>query len=1070
MPYGQKIKMYYDPRGNVIRTVNADSSEQWVVYGDASKDSNGNPQLLNTGNLTLSNNWGFRNYMPTPWESYTYDANDLSGLTHPDLSAIETHHNTPANAMVDALGRTTKAVSRLDNVVTDNRVMIKYKFDIQGNVKQIIDPLGRLIFTHNYNLAKDVLHTWHLDGGSKRTVFDVAGKPIELKDKKNATVLSAFDVINRPKFIWAKDAAMEDFKVRQAVVYGDDAEFPMAAKETNHLGKSYKNYDESGLATAINYDFKGNVLARTKQVIKDSLLLGAINAGAGTGWVVSPYRVDWTLTPWNEEADLLEGNYRSDVKFDAVNRVVETEYPINIASIRQKVTPTYNRAGALEKVEFEGTTYIQHIAYNAKGQKLLVVWGNGLMTRCHYDKKTFRLKRIRTSGYDLTGWAFDDNAGVKEDKIFTYDLVGNVLSTTEKVTDCGLTATPNQLTRKFAYDALNRLLSATGRESNTLPPSDFWIDAAAPGTPHPSNCRGYTQQFDYDKVGNILLVSHTASGNSWSRRYNYNTSSNTLDTIDDNQTVPTQLAGFGYDENGNQTICNTERHYEWDYADRLKAYYNQTSPGTQPTVYAVYIYDASGDRVKKLIRNSSGAWESVTYIGGAFEYYTNGTDEKNYTHLPGDIEIRTGNTYPGDISDAIIYQMKDHTGTVGLRINHSGTTIDREEYYPFGDASLKTFTHKRYRYCGREKDNESGLYYYGARYYMAWMCRFVSIDPLALKYAQLTPYNYADNDPIGDFDIDGQQNNSSKTTGPSSGKNGDSQSEGAECDSICNDEVIQNLPSDTVKTKTDTIGAQSIKTDSIPSAPKEGIKAATKPVTKTDSGKAKEVKPVEKKVETKAPAAEKKEKGWLEKGLDWLEGAWHSLWATEKSTKQPIKKETTKKETSKSGEQLQKGEGKNNPSESVTDNVSFDKKKAADYATKNVIKDAEFGKGKCSPYTPRAINAGFGGKEVVPAENGKNLAGSAYGPSLINAGFTMIHNSEVAGEFKSPQIGDIAVIEGPDGGKTCLTGIDGICGHIQIWNGEHWVSDFVQYSRPFYPGKAYADQNKAFKIYRWQKP
>ncbi|MBK9417943.1 MAG: RHS repeat-associated core domain-containing protein [Flavobacteriales bacterium] len=76
---------------------------------------------------------------------------------------------------------------------------------------------------------------------------------------------------------------------------------------------------------------------------------------------------------------------------------------------------------------------------------------------------------------------------------------------------------------------------------------------------------------------------------------------------------------------------------------------------------------------------------------------------------------------------------------------------------PFGDTSFGAFAKKRYRYVGKEKDGESGLYYYGARYYAPWICRFVSVDPLAHDYPYLTPYNYAGNKPIGDLDIDGMQ-------------------------------------------------------------------------------------------------------------------------------------------------------------------------------------------------------------------------------------------------------------------------------------------------------------------------
>lgn len=97
-------------------------------------------------------------------------------------------------------------------------------------------------------------------------------------------------------------------------------------------------------------------------------------------------------------------------------------------------------------------------------------------------------------------------------------------------------------------------------------------------------------------------------------------------------------------------------------------------------------------------------------------------------------------------------------------LTSDNTTNTARNYQVFGDSSLRTFTYKRYRYVGKEKDSESGLYYYGARYYAAWTCRFISVDPLAAKYAHLTPYNYAGNKPIGDYDIDGMQSTGDTTT------------------------------------------------------------------------------------------------------------------------------------------------------------------------------------------------------------------------------------------------------------------------------------------------------------------
>ncbi len=67
---------------------------------------------------------------------------------------------------------------------------------------------------------------------------------------------------------------------------------------------------------------------------------------------------------------------------------------------------------------------------------------------------------------------------------------------------------------------------------------------------------------------------------------------------------------------------------------------------------------------------------------------------------------------------------------------------------------------KRYKYVGKERDEETGLYYYGARYYAAWLCRFVSVDPIQFEYPELTPYQYANNRPVTMIDIDGLEGKS----------------------------------------------------------------------------------------------------------------------------------------------------------------------------------------------------------------------------------------------------------------------------------------------------------------------
>jgi len=104
----------------------------------------------------------------------------------------------------------------------------------------------------------------------------------------------------------------------------------------------------------------------------------------------------------------------------------------------------------------------------------------------------------------------------------------------------------------------------------------------------------------------------------------------------------------------------------------------------------------------------------------------------------------------------------------------------------------------RYRYVGKEKDEESGMYYYGARYYAPWLCRFVSVDPLKADYPYLTPYNYAGNKPITHMDIDGLQSTGDtpvKTEGGSSQGGGNSGTKNSTTDELVTkiDNIINEI-------------------------------------------------------------------------------------------------------------------------------------------------------------------------------------------------------------------------------------------------------------------------------------
>ncbi|MCD4697341.1 MAG: hypothetical protein K8S16_13985 [Bacteroidales bacterium] len=103
----------------------------------------------------------------------------------------------------------------------------------------------------------------------------------------------------------------------------------------------------------------------------------------------------------------------------------------------------------------------------------------------------------------------------------------------------------------------------------------------------------------------------------------------------------------------------------------------------------------------------------------------------------------------------------NHLGFACLELDENADIISYEEYHPFGTTSYRSgrteteVSLKRYKYVGKERDEETGLYYYGARYYAAWLCRFVSVDPLAGERSWVSPYNYVQNNPLNRIDPTG---------------------------------------------------------------------------------------------------------------------------------------------------------------------------------------------------------------------------------------------------------------------------------------------------------------------------
>ena len=162
----------------------------------------------------------------------------------------------------------------------------------------------------------------------------------------------------------------------------------------------------------------------------------------------------------------------------------------------------------------------------------------------------------------------------------------------------------------------------------------------------------------------------------------------------------------------------------------------QPTAGSPTSLQARYLYGSDGMRVKKWVRTGNGSTQdaSTVYIDGLFEHHRwqkDGGGQNNTLHLMDDQSrialVRVGSRHPDDKGERVQYHLGDHLGSshvvVGGDDRSANTFINREEYFPYGETSFGSFGRKRYRYSGKERDEESGLYYYGARYLAPWLAQ-----------------------------------------------------------------------------------------------------------------------------------------------------------------------------------------------------------------------------------------------------------------------------------------------------------------------------------------------------------
>ena len=596
-------------------------------------------------------------------------------------------------------------------------------------------------------------------------------------------------------------------------VYGENVEHPQD-EQLNLRGKLYLRLDQAGRMKNDGFDFKGNLLRSSYRLAKeyrqaldwrlvDNNSLATLESNLLSMLEGETFTSRTTYDALNRAIQLIKPH--SSQPGARIN-IVQPIY--NEANLLQQVHVWLNNNGEPDglldpALVTPSSVGVNNIDYNAKGQRLRIDYKNGVSTSYDYDPHTFRLIHLMSLRGDVTfpedcpghppsGWP-----GCQIQNLhYTYDPVGNVTRIHDEGQQTIFFRNKRvEPTSEYTYDAIYRLTDATGREHLGQSPGGGALNPPIPSNhtdeprvniPHPGdgNTIGiYDEHYAYDFVGNILDVVHRGTDPShpgWTLRNHYNEPS-----LVESSVMSNRLSGhdagvthYTYDFHGNMTSMPHLPVMEWNYRDQLKATSKQivNNGGTPETTY--YTYDSSGQRVRKVTERYGAVGEiprlkEERYNLGGFEihrkYDGNGSTialERETLHITNDtrrfalIETRTKGD-DGSPEELIRYQFDNHLGSTSLELDRQAHIISYEEYYPYGSTSYQAVRRdievptKQYRYTGKERD-DTGLYYYGARYYASWLGRWISCDPIGIQDG-LNVFAYASDSPTRLIDPNGMQ-------------------------------------------------------------------------------------------------------------------------------------------------------------------------------------------------------------------------------------------------------------------------------------------------------------------------
>lgn len=633
---------------------------------------------------------------------------------------------------------------------------VYYHYDVLGQLVEQVDARGLSVLAQQYDLLGNVIQHESVDTGQQYFFYDAQSNLQDSWTAKGEHVHQDYDLLNRPTDTWVQD--QQQLYLAKRLSYGNSLPV-QEAQNRNALGQLVKQQDGSGERRFKRYDILNNLLEQQQAFTQ--AYKGIIN--------------------WDQVVPLDSTWYISEMHYDALGRLIYHKKPDDTIHL-----PEYHQSGRLKKLQVYGLggdaqtshTFLENSQFNARGQVELLQYGNQVTARYAYDNKTFELSQFKAIHH-----LQDNTHRHLQWNDYYYDAVGNV----RQINDFALPkllgqVDPSPWVNSYQYDAYYRLKKATGtihqafnqwdgtRNSHSQPPSFKGTQYA-----HLNNLQAleqYERRYQYDASGNMLQMKHLGQSKTWTRNYwvdpNSNKSLSATDT--DNQA----LAQFEqhFDAAGNLIRFSHLRQVHWDVFNQLsQVVLIERENDLDDAEY--YCYDASGMRQRKVTErlvNGQLRIEEVLYLDGChiarqLKPNLQVAQQTQVTYVEGEqgsklalIDYIAIGAIDNEPSLSIRYQLGNHLGSVAMEVDEQGQIISYEAYFPFGGTAFmlgnnqKEVSKKRFRFSGKERDDATGLYYYGFRYYAPWLCRWVSADPSGVSDGP-NVYQFVYNNPITFVDV-----------------------------------------------------------------------------------------------------------------------------------------------------------------------------------------------------------------------------------------------------------------------------------------------------------------------------